>query len=283
MGLFRFSPQEVIGFIKNNDEARGGTAQNNSSPYVFKTHGHYSDEFLVPLLHMCNHLDIGFTQMPPEQRVSFVQALKHLEAKALPPGKRTSSQVGDIGFENERVNPVWLLLRALKECRDAPLLDRWPELDFLKGQDDDLHKTLALALSDAHAALAQGQYRATTVVSVYVMESLLGYWWLKVLKRTEKCTPPNKLHELIKKCGDLFRFDLQKAEKAQEKIDGPEIKNLQQACEMAASYRNLIHPAKSERTKTDHDLGTAHFTLGTVLKLAQRIGADLTRRASIAA
>lgn len=273
MSVFRFSPREVLDFIdedvKHERDRPADTRAPGSGGFDFKSHGHYPDAFVVPLLHMCDNLDTNAIQMPPQSRVLFIRALEHLRL-ACPPGGRTFASVKTMGYDGTTVNPVWALREALETCRDLPFSERWSEIRFLQAEDEPLWVRVGAALSDAHAALSQGQYRAATVVSVYVMEALLGFWLERNLKAGSIARVEFDLSKKIEQSKETGLFT---PEDSVEKWDTAEVKNLQEHCESAASYRNLIHPDKQQRTNTDHDQGTAHLCLGTVLKLAQRIGA----------
>lgn len=244
----------------------------SQAPVAFDSAYNYAEEFLVALIHLCDHIDTGAMQMPPESRLRFVLALEHL--------RTTRKTEFKLAIDGRRINPVYVLHEALTACRDVPHADKWPQLAFLQSEDAQLWERLGAALSDAHAALSHNQYRAATVVSVYVMESLLGYW----LHRQRNAGKSNKIDfELTKKIEQAQTTGLFSADASVSKYDKPEIECLFQSCTQAAAYRNLIHPDKNIRTGADHDQGTALFSLGTVLKLARRMGADLDRPAKQAA
>jgi hypothetical protein len=267
---FQYYPEDVVIFIeaeKRRIESHFSTNQQGTANYIFKTHLGYGKDFLVTLKLMCERL-VTKIAIAPNDLWQLAMAIQSLPEKG--------GSLNSLFSIEPNISPVYVIHEVLKKCRDLPTTDRWPEILFLKEKDELLWERLSGALTDAQDALANGQFRAATVVSFHVLESLLGFWlrnktpaydWPKDDKtKNEKLLSITEVIKVCKKEG-LFTPN----ETVNQK-DRAEIENLVQACETAAGYRNLIHPDKTQRTKTDHDSGTAHSCLGTTLKLAQRIG-----------
>jgi hypothetical protein len=244
---------------------RGGSREIVMRPdeYVFKSHLHYDRSFVGTLMLMCEKLSPKLAISPSD--------LWQLEMAT----RSLADDLNPLYLIEQDISPVFVIHEILKKCRDLPNTDRWPEILFLKEMDELLWARLSVALADAQDALANGQFRAATVVSFHVLESLLGYWlrnkkptfsWPKDKHQNDANLTVTKIIEHCKTEG-LFKIAVTVLP-----IDASEIENLEQACLTSASYRNLIHPDKTQRTNTDHDAGTAHSCLGTTLKLAQRIG-----------
>jgi hypothetical protein len=234
--------------------------------YLFKSHQYYEESFIGTLRLMCEKLSPNLAVEPND--------LWKLEmaTRSLKDGAQRQETLHII---EQDMSAIYVIHQILKKCRDLPDSDRWPEILFLKKKDKLLWERLNAALTDAQDALANGQFRAATVVSFHVLESLLGYW---LRNKTPAFSWPKDKHQheenltitkIIKHCENEGLF---KPADSVRSIDTSEVENLEQACITAASYRNLIHPDKTQRTNTDHDAGTAHSCLGTTLKLAQRIG-----------
>ena len=290
----RFLPHEILGALKSEMHAMAEKRSGSPMEFIEKVgidsfcerfFLHISNDkndspakwrvaFIEDLVFMCERLNLEVIGLPPVTRVPFARALLALQRLLKHPPRIPEGKDGPeillvaANTPLGNVSEVGVIWKSLHECRDLPQADKWPELAFLKSEDAPLWERLGAALSDAHAALSHNQYRAATVVSVYVMESLLGYW----LHRQLNAGKINKIDfELTKKIEQTQTRGLFSADASVSKYDKPEIECLFQSCTQAAAYRNLIHPDKAKRTGADHDQGTANFCLGTVLKLAQRI------------
>lgn len=247
----------------------GGNYRNpitRPDPYIFKSHRYYEKSFIGTLRLMCDKLSPNLA-VAPDDLWKLEMATRSL--------KEDFQQQETLHIIEKDISSVYVIHQILKKCRDLPSIDRWPEIQYIKKTDKPLWERLGQALSDAQDALANGQFRAATVVSFHVLESLLGFW---LRNKTPAFSWPKDKHQhdvnltvtkIIEHCKTEGLF---KPAIAVLPIDASEIENLEQACLTSASYRNLIHPDKTQRTNTDHDAGTAHSCLGTTLKLAQRIG-----------
>jgi len=159
----------------------------------------------------------------------------------------------------ERVSPCYVIQQLLIECRDVPDAARWPELDFLKANEPALHDVLVDDLSEAVDALANGQYKAATVVAFSVAEALINWLYQRVAQIPYT---DDMRKQLLSLKDDLFvSQSTQKRDVGEEK--------LYETLLGAFDSRNLIHPDKAARTQTVCSRASAHVVLGAALALAQ--------------
>lgn len=172
-----------------------------------------------------------------------------------------------------RHNPVTLIRQALEACLDEFPAVGTAELSFIS--DNDLRENLRRDIGAVNLALANGEWKAATVLSGSVIEALL-LWALQqlastvvhsaaknlVANKTIKRRPSTNLDEwflpeLIEVAADLNVIKPDTAAQAR----------------LAKDYRNLIHPGRTQRLGQVCDRGTA---LAAVAAL-ERVSSDLGR------
>jgi len=151
-------------------------------------------------------------------------------------------------------------------CPDQAPTQETTALPFIT--DPELRERIRLDMSTAHRALAEGEYKAATVLAGSAVEALL-LW--KIQEREKQ--KPGVLAPIIaalKLNADPENWVLhQYIEVAlQLKLIAPE--TVTQASQ-ARDFRNLIHPGLAKRKAQKCDRGTAHAALSAVELVARDV------------
>jgi len=163
-------------------------------------------------------------------------------------------------------NPIALIRDAMALCPDQAPTQETTALPFIT--DPELRESIRLDMSTAHRALAEGEYKAATVLAGSAVEALL-LW--KIQEREKQ--KPGVLAPIIaalKLNADPENWVLhQYIEVAlQLKLIAPE--TVTQASQ-ARDFRNLIHPGLAKRKAQKCDRGTAHAALSAVELVARDV------------
>jgi hypothetical protein len=174
------------------------------------------------------------------------------------------------------LNPIALVRRALSSCPDEFPSASTAGLDFIG--EADLRESLRMDLSAGNQALANGEWKAATVLGGSLIEALL-LWRLQKCeggKVTQSSTRLFNSRKLKKKpANDLTRWDLSHYIEVAADLEVITEETAIQA-RLAKDYRNLIHPGRSERLKQKCDRATALSAVAAVEHLIR----DLTDRGS---
>jgi hypothetical protein len=174
-----------------------------------------------------------------------------------------------------RLSPVKLIYDALRKCPDEIPTIGTSELPFLK--DTALKERLRLDIGAVHHAVANGDWKAATVLGGSVIEALL-LWGLQeigpndVTKAVQTLTgnksiskPDTNLEKW-----DLYCFKEVSTEAGLIKQDTASL------IDLTREYRNLIHPGRAQRLKMQCDRATAYTTVAAL----DRVVDDLTEKFS---
>ncbi len=162
------------------------------------------------------------------------------------------------------LNPVILIRRALESCPDEAITSEISKLSFVK--NPGLRESLRMDISAANGALSNGEWKAATVLSGSVIESLL--LWKLLTRRPSDITAAVKklrakavfsedpgrnlnywtLHHFIEVAAELAIITGETATEAR----------------LAKDYRNLIHPGRAIRLKQKCDRGTAYLAVAAL-------------------
>jgi|WetSurMetagenome_2_1015567.scaffolds.fasta_scaffold50508_2 hypothetical protein len=165
-----------------------------------------------------------------------------------------------------RLSPITLLRQALELCPDEFPAASTSELVFIG--DSDFKENLRIDISAVDRALANGEWKAATILAGSVIEALL-LWALSSPK-----TDSTKLSEVLsnlkfnKNLNELGLCQLVEVTKYLKIIKEETAKQI----DLARDFRNLIHPGRSERLAQKCNRGTA---MSAVAALELVIG-DLT-------
>ena len=229
--------------------------------------GNREEQFWRSLKHMLAGLDQDSLGLSASDMAALARADTAMRV--------TDSAVGVLPMSHGgegKLSPAHVIQKVLRNARPAGLPDRFPELNFLRIRDGQLHQRCVDALGEAQDALAARRYRSCAVVAVFVMEALVS-WWLRQPEaaygwpKNKKAADELGLSAMVDACkASLFTPD-----PGLNKKDHPEIEHLHGKCLDAASLRNLIHADKARRSTRDIDAAAAHSALGATLSLAQRL------------
>ena len=176
--------------------------------------------------------------------------------------------------QSEQEDCLVFVKNALSTCPDQAPSKSTKGLTFIS--DAASRETLLIDLASAESALNAGDWKACTVLSGSIVEALL-LWTLQQhsvpeisaalatvdqSKNVRHNAPPGDL------TASAWRFhDYVHVAAELKEIGDP----LYGRCLDAKDYRNLIHPAVSERRKAACDRGTSHVTIGAVYGLIETL------------
>jgi len=160
-----------------------------------------------------------------------------------------------------------IVKEALKKCPDEAPSASVKELRFIP--DTDFRNTLGVDIGSAERARGNAEWKAATVLGGSIVEALL-LWAIQqhdmadisaaILRLAEtgavnRDLPP---HDLLSRSWGLYQYT--------EVAYGLREINEQTAnlCRTARYYRNLIHPAASERERTKCSRATANAAISAV-------------------
>ena len=225
-------------------------------PFVLN-HGHSSD--LTALIDLIDAIPPELLALEPDRYVEFIascSAIRDALQKWRSGDRHTSLNVVQgfpAGF------PLVLIRRALAACPDEFPAQPTAELTFI--QDADLRQQLRLDISATNRALANGEWKAATVLAGSVIEALL-LWRLQqcpagavsgavqalIQRRVLTRNPgPNledrdwNLHAFVEVAAELGILSPESAA----------------AVRQAKDFRNLIHPGRAQRLGQACNRGTA--------------------------
>jgi hypothetical protein len=168
---------------------------------------------------------------------------------------------------------VEIVRTALSKCRDEAVSTSGAKWGFL--DDPALETTLLNDLSSVERALANGEWKAATVISGSIIEALL-LWAVnqhqpKIENAIQAALSEKKLLDRPHKNPD--KWDLHELTEVAYQLN--EILE-DTVCIVRPSrhFRNVIHPGKVRRTGIECDAGMAHTTYGAVCNVAR----DLSTR-----
>ncbi len=176
--------------------------------------------------------------------------------------------------QSEQEDCLVLVKNALSTCPDQAPSKSTKGLTFIS--DIESRETLLIDLASAESALNAGDWKACTILSGSIIEALL-LWTLQQhlvsdigaalatvdqSKNVRRNAPPDDLTASVWRFHDYLHVAAELKE-----IGDP----LYGRCLDAKDYRNLIHPAVSERRKAACDRGTSHVTIGAVYSLIERL------------
>lgn len=169
---------------------------------------------------------------------------------------------------------VEIVRTCLSKCRDEALsVAAGAELTFLK--DADLARTLAMDVGSVELALANGEWKAATVIGGSVIEALLlwaiGQRSAAVSAAVTGALSAGKLK--AKPDSDPNRwlfFELIEVAHQLNEITDDTLNSVNPS----RNFRNAIHPGRAQRTGIQCDRGMAHTTYGAVFNVIR----DLTAK-----
>jgi hypothetical protein len=163
---------------------------------------------------------------------------------------------------------------ALAACPDQAPSKSTKGLIFIA--DEESRETLLVDLASAERALNTSDWKACTVISGSIIEALL-LWAIQqhsvsdisgaltrvdASKNVRRNAPPDDLTAGAWRFHDYVHVAAELGE-----IVDPRYSR----CVDAKDYRNLIHPAVSERRKATCDRGTSHVTIGAAYGLIETL------------
>jgi hypothetical protein len=166
------------------------------------------------------------------------------------------------GFED--LSAVALIRRVLSRCPDEYPSAGTSELSFI--QPNDLRESLRQDISAVNRALANGEWKAATVLAGSVVEALL-LWALQPCRPEDIETAIHALMEnktLLKNPGKVLdRWDLHDYIEVAAALNLINEETASQA-RLAKDFRNLIHPGRAVRLRQECNRATALSAVAAV-------------------
>lgn len=171
-----------------------------------------------------------------------------------------------------RMSPVAHIWRVLQQCPDAFPSPTTVQLPFIS--DSQLRDALRLDIDAASRSLANGGWKAATVLAGSVIEALLLWATTRHPQADwERAMQQAVAAKLIKgRKDDPENWHLPDYIEVAAELDCITIGTRDEA-RRTKEYRNLIHPGRAQRTGQQCDLGTAHVAVGTLDHVIRDIAA----------
>jgi hypothetical protein len=201
----------------------------------------------------------------------FVSAVASIKEKLLLWQNQTNfnlnTAVGPIpGFRS--VGPLTLIREALIKCPDENASPGTTDLRFIT--DEELRQSLRNDIGAVNRALANGEWKAATVLAGSALEALL-LWALQIRSPADLAAVVFRFPDLDKKI--MERWDLNDYIEAALLLGIVGDETATQA-RLARKFRNLIHPGRAQRLAQECNRGTA---LSAVAGL-EHVVTDLERK-----
>jgi hypothetical protein len=214
--------------------------------------------------------------LDPENYAALVASTAALEAMPLAFQSTRAPEILHLRVRGFDANPIWLIRSALANCPDEAPTIYTTVLGYI--EDSELRDSIRLDLSAAQQALAQGEWKGSTVLSGAAIEALL----LWRLQEHERKSPGEILMALAMLVADKTLThnpgaDLEGSSwglnqyvevAAYLRIIKPDTATL---VRLAKDFRNLIHPGRAARLRQKCDRATALSALAAV----EAVGRDL--------
>ena len=182
--------------------------------------------------------------------------------------------------DGTRLNPITIIRIALSKCPDEGVEDSTDELLFIA--DPDFRETIRQDISSTNQALANSEWKATTVLAGSVIEALLLNAILKLKDKN-----PKEFERVRNKVIKDKRLGETLSKKLSDKPTGREwglhqyiyftfsagiiSETTAKECLLTKDFRNLIHPGRAERRQQKCDRGTALQTVGGMVHVIKEL------------
>jgi hypothetical protein len=214
------------------------------------------------ILNLIQGIPSSLIALSSQDYVDFVLATSTIEEQL--GNWRSWGPAGDMrhigGFDT-----ITIIRRLLASCPDEYPPPETTELSFIT--DEDLRSSIRQDVGASNRALANAEWKATTVLAGAAIEALL-LWRLQQpspgatavnaaignLVAQKKIDRPNKQQDKW----DLYQYVVVAEEL---KLIG---ETTQKAADLARDFRNLIHPGRAARLKQTCDRGTAYSAVGAL-------------------
>lgn len=171
-------------------------------------------------------------------------------------------------------NPISIIHASLLKCPDQAVSAKTAGLDFL--DDDDLRNTLRLDLSTVNSALANGEWKAATVLAGSTAEALL-LWALRKEMSTRKVNIDKAaIKHKVKEPNDLNKWVLDEYNKVALEVNIIQPKTSTQV-DLAREFRNYIHPGVEIRKSSRCSIATAHSAIAAVELVVEDLSAKFSK------
>ena len=247
-------------------------------------HVHSGEEFklsqgnrsaVLALLRLIEYIPSELMPYEPDDFVQLVTGLSLLQAAL------TQWETSDIAFS--RVDGgdrtvIYDIRDILKRCPDAAPTPTTMELVFI--HDDGFRQQLRLDISTANQALANGEWKAATVLAGSVIEALL-LWAIQQYPEAEYTAALQRVttKKVVNRprYEQLDQWDLVHYIAVAEAL-GVIDTNTATQVRLAKDFRNLIHPGRAQRLAQTCTLGTTHGALAAMHLVLESVTASRTQR-----
>lgn len=155
-------------------------------------------------------------------------------------------------IRNQRGRPLAVVQDSLAKCPDEAPLATTSELNFIA--DDGFRQTLRIDIGAIDMALANGEWKAATVLAGSVIEALL--LWALQTKREQPDIESAVAAAKLRPRGPLEHWDLHDYIRAARQLEII-TEQTAAAADLAKDFRNLIHPGRAQRLRQKCDRASA--------------------------
>ncbi len=232
-----------------------------------------NDKKLAAILKLIDEIPPELIVLDTPDYVNFVSSIAAIQT-TLDVWRTRGGTVRSLDYipELDNLHPVVVLRDCLDLCPDESPSPSTVELTFIS--QSDLRENLRTDISTAYQALANGEYKATTVLAGSTVEALL-FWALQQCDDTDIRAAINTLligGVLTSDPGsNLHRWTLHPLIRVAKQLNIIVDETAAEA-KLAQNFRNLIHPGRAVRLRQSCDRGTALSALAAV----EHVVRDLT-------
>jgi len=225
------------------------------------------------ILHLIDQLPADLLKLTGDELIYFLEAYHELKSavanwnSGIPGAGGTKYKLYKMK-DGSKLNPITVIRHALLKCPDQGIETTTGKLLFIR--DPEFCETIRQDISFANQALANAEWKASTVLAGSVIEALLLYAIAELEKGDRKkydqarervlteVTLGKKLPNKPKGNPNSWKF----YEYIHVAFEAGIIsENTAKECLLTKDFRNLIHHGASIRKKQQCDRGTAHLAI----------------------
>ena len=222
---------------------------------------------VVSLLKVINLIPPHLLVLESQELIDFQIAITELETAVHHWKDRVRYGIQNKTGKYYEENPLKIIYILLLRCPDIDVPTEIAQLGFI--QNGEFQTSLRLDIAAVNQSLANGEWKATTVIGGSLLEALL-LWSVQEYERSDKGIPYSTAVSLYneevlnrKPVRDLEKWDLHALVKVSEEL-AIITEETAKACDLVRGYRNLIHPGRAKRMGQVCGRDTALLAVGAV-------------------
>ena len=263
-------PSQIVEYIDARFPAAKKQQEKDGNPFQCDS----SRQGIVStILYLVDQLPEDLLRLTVDDLIYFLEAYHELKSavanwnSGIPGAGGTKYKIYKMK-DGSQLNPITVIRNALSKCPDQGIETTTGKLTFIR--DPEFCETIRQDISYANQALANAEWKASTVLAGSVIEALLLYAIAELKKRDSK---------IYDKAREKVLTEVTLGKKLPDKPKGNPnswkfyqyihvafvadiiSENTAKECLLTKDFRNLIHQGASIRKKQQCDRGTAHLAI----------------------